>query len=78
MCYDKFGHPSRLYGPLTALDNNGACDDNHDACDNDAGIYFEDNEVRRVVTSRQGAKVSYVSVSNGEVNERPLEAEMIE
>jgi peptidase E len=48
------------------------------ACDNDAGIYFEDNEVRRVVTARQGAKVSFVSVSSGQVVERPLEAEMIE
>ena len=27
------------------------------ACDNDAGIYFEDNEVKRVVATRQGAKV---------------------
>jgi peptidase E len=47
------------------------------ACDNDAGIYFEDNEVKRVVASRQGAKVYYVSVSGGQAVERPLEAEMI-
>ncbi len=32
------------------------------ACDNDAGIYFEDNEVKRVVATRAGAKVYYVSV----------------
>jgi peptidase E len=47
------------------------------ACDNDAGIYFEDNEVRRVVASRQGAKVYYVSVSGGQAVERSLEAELI-
>jgi hypothetical protein len=47
------------------------------ACDNNAGIYFEDNEVKRVVASRAGAKVYYVSVVNGKVNERVLEPEMI-
>ncbi len=48
------------------------------ACDNDAGIYFEDNEVKRVVTARKGARVYYVSVSGGEAVERPLEPELIE
>jgi peptidase E len=48
------------------------------ACDNNAGIYFEDNEVKRVVASRSGAKVYYVSVVNGRVNERVLEPEMID
>ena len=48
------------------------------ACDNDAGIYFEDNEVKRVVASRRGAKVYYVSVVNGKVNERVIEPELIE
>jgi peptidase E len=47
------------------------------ACDNDAGIYFEDNEVRRVVATRQGARVYYVSVQNGKVTERVLEPEII-
>jgi len=47
------------------------------ACDNDAGIYFEDNEVKRVVATRTGAKVYYVSVVNGRINERALEPEMI-
>src|SRR5690606_32788705 len=47
------------------------------ACDNNAGIYFEDNEVKRVVTSRAGAKAYYVSVVNGTVTERVLEPEMI-
>lgn len=47
------------------------------ACDNNAGIYFEDNEVKRVVASRAGAKAYYVSVVNGKVVERVLEPEMI-
>ena len=47
------------------------------ACDNNAGIYFEDNEVKRVVSSRAGAKVYYVSVVNGKITERVLEPEMI-
>jgi hypothetical protein len=47
------------------------------ACDNDAGIYFEDNEVRRVVATRTAAKVYYVSVQNGKVTERVLEPEII-
>ena len=47
------------------------------ACDNNAGIYFEDNDVKRVVASRAGAKVYYVSVVNGKVTERVFEPEMI-
>ena len=47
------------------------------ACDNDAGIYFEDNDVRRVVATRAGAKVYYVGVENGTVTERVLEPEII-
>ena len=47
------------------------------ACDNDAGIYFEDNTVRRVVATRAGAKVYYVSVESGKVTERVLEPEII-
>jgi dipeptidase E len=47
------------------------------ACDNNAGIYFEDNEVKRVVASRAGAKVYYVSLVSGKVVERVLEPEMI-
>ena len=42
------------------------------ACDNDAGIYFEDNEVKRVVHTREGAKVYYVSMVGGEVREEVL------
>jgi len=48
------------------------------ACDNDAGIYFEDNEVKRVVSTRKGARAYYVSASGGQAVERALEPEMIE
>jgi dipeptidase E len=47
------------------------------ACDNDAGIYFEDNEVKRVVHTRPEAKVYYVSVVGGRVTEKVFEPEMI-
>ena len=47
------------------------------ACDNDAGIYFEDNEVKRVVSARMGAKVYYVSRVDGKAVERVLEPEPI-
>jgi hypothetical protein len=47
------------------------------ACDNDAGIYFEDNEVKRVVHTRAEAKAYYVSVVDGKVVEKVMEPEMI-
>ena len=47
------------------------------ACDNDAGIYFVDNEVRRVVKTRDAASVYYVTLENGAVVETELQAEMI-
>jgi peptidase E len=47
------------------------------ACDNDAGIYFEDNEVKRVVSNRAGAKCYYVSVVDGKVHERVMEPEKL-
>jgi len=47
------------------------------ACDNDAGIYFEDNTVRRVVAARVGAKAYYVSVVDGKASERVLTPELI-
>lgn len=47
------------------------------ACDNNAGIYFEDNEVRRVVSARAGAKCYHVSVVDGKIVERVMEPEMI-
>ena len=48
------------------------------ACDNDAGIYFEDNTVKRVVSTRAAAKVYYVSVEGGKVVEKVMEPERIE
>jgi peptidase E len=47
------------------------------ACDNDAGIYFEDNEVRRVVRTREGANCYFVDLVGGRVVEERLEGEMI-
>ena len=47
------------------------------ACDNDAGIYFEDNEVKRVVATRAGAKCYYVSVVDGKIVERVMEPQRI-
>jgi peptidase E len=47
------------------------------ACDNDAGIYFEETAVKRVVSTRKEAKVYYVSVVNGKVSERTLEPDAI-
>lgn len=47
------------------------------ACDNDAGIYFEENEVKRVVATRDGAKVYYVSVVGGQVVEKTMEPERL-
>jgi dipeptidase E len=48
------------------------------ACDNDAGIYFEDNTVKRVVNTRAAAKVYYVSIEGGKVVEKVMEPERIE
>ncbi len=47
------------------------------ACDNDAGIYFEDNEVKRVVATRAEAGVYYVSVVGGTVVEKPFTPDRI-
>ena len=47
------------------------------ACDNDAGIYFEDNTVKRVVAAKAGSKVYYVSLVGGKIVERVMEPEMI-
>jgi dipeptidase E len=48
------------------------------ACDNDSGIYFEDNTVKRVVSTRPVAKVYYVSVVGGKIVENVMEPEHIE
>ena len=48
------------------------------ACDNDAGIYFENDSVKRIVATRADAKVYYVSAVDGRAVEKQLDAEMIE
>jgi peptidase E len=47
------------------------------ACDNDAGLYFVDNEVRRAVRTREDANSYYVSLVGGRVIEERLESQMI-
>jgi peptidase E len=47
------------------------------ACHNDAGVYFEDNEVRRVVRTRADARVFYVRAVDGQAVEEELPAEII-
>jgi peptidase E len=47
------------------------------ACDNDAGLYFEDNEVKRIVSARQGAKCYHVSLVDGKVVEKVMEPDSI-
>ena len=47
------------------------------ACDNDAGIYFEGTEVKRVVSTRAEAKVYYVSAVGGKATERVIEPDRI-
>ena len=47
------------------------------ACDNDAGIYFEETAVKRVVHTRAAAKCYYVSRVDGKAVERTLEPEAI-
>ena len=48
------------------------------ACDNDAGIYFEDNTVKRVVSTKPTSKVYYVSAEGGKIVEKVMEPEHIE
>ena len=47
------------------------------ACDNDAGIHFVDNEVRRVVKTREEAKVYHVTLEGGDVVETELPGSLI-
>ncbi len=47
------------------------------ACDNDAGVYFEDNEVRRVVATRPDARVYFVRSVGGRIEEREMVPELI-
>jgi len=47
------------------------------ACDNNAGIYFVDNEVKRVVKTREDASVYHVTLKGGKIVETKLPGEMI-
>jgi peptidase E len=47
------------------------------ACDNNAGIYFEDDMVKRVVATTLGAKVYHVGVEGGNVVEKVMEPDII-
>ena len=47
------------------------------ACDNDAGLYFEETTIKRVVATRVGAKCYRVTAANGRATERVLEPEQI-
>lgn len=71
--YDKEKDRRPLYHKLIG---SGAMKPGY-ACDNDAGIYFEDNEVKRVVATRPEAKVYYVSLAGGQVVEKALPADPI-
>ena len=71
--YDKEAGRRPLYHKLIG---SGAMKPGY-ACDNDAGIYFEDNSVKRVVSARREAKVYYVSVVAGQVVEKTFEPEPI-
>ena len=48
------------------------------ACDDDAGLYFENDRVARVVATREGARVYHVSVVDGALREREFEPERID
>jgi dipeptidase E len=47
------------------------------ACDNDAGIYFENDAPKRFVATRAEARVYHVTRENGAVREHELKPEML-
>ena len=47
------------------------------ACDDRAGIYFENEEVKRVVSLDEGSNAYFVSAAGGEVSERLLPKEIL-
>jgi dipeptidase E len=71
--YDREKDRRPLYHKLIA---SGAMKPGY-ACDNDAGIYFEGGDVKRVVATRPDAKVYHVSVVGGQVVEKHLPGELI-
>ena len=48
------------------------------ACDDDAGLYFENDRIARVVATREGAMVYQVSMADGALVEHGLEPERID
>ena len=48
------------------------------ACDDDAGVYFENDRVAGVVATREGANVYHVSIVEGALVEREFEPERID
>jgi len=48
------------------------------ACDNEAGLYFEGTELKRVVAAKDNAKCYHVRAESGEVVEQVLEPERID
>jgi dipeptidase E len=47
------------------------------ACDDRAGIYFEGNEVKKVVSLKEDSNAYYVYEENGEAKEKKLEKEVL-
>jgi hypothetical protein len=47
------------------------------ACDDQAGIYFEGNEVKKVVSLKEESNAYYVYEENGEAKEKKLEKEVL-
>ena len=47
------------------------------ACDNNAGIYFEETEPKRFVATQPGAGVYYVDLVNGRIVEEAFETELL-
>ena len=47
------------------------------ACDNDAGIYFEEDQPKRIVATRAEARVYHVTLEGGQVVERALVPELL-
>ena len=48
------------------------------ACDNDAGLYFEGTDVRRVLSARAGANVYHVTAMAGVARETTLSADSLD
>ncbi|KDO30683.1 hypothetical protein SPRG_04584 [Saprolegnia parasitica CBS 223.65] len=72
--YDSEPHRRPLYQKLIST---GELKPGY-ACDDDAGIYFEDAEPIRAVTARADAKVYYVSMVAGQVQEQLLPTHSID